>query len=368
MCAIGVVAGGRHGRDARRRTRLNGALFSFHVSLFGASLCAGCFAPAQDAAPRPTVDVRVVARVDHPIASVAFSSDDQRLIVTTASGEIDLCDPNGKVAAGRLRAPVGTSGDGEVIGALLLSDTSTIVSLVVGGTLRRPQARVLRFSMDGRDAHEVRAGLLGDSRVSAAGRSVVVASRGVPERNMCEIAGITSRGEAWSWHFTCHDPNDRFGFPCGVAANAAGTRAALAWSDGIVTFCDAAGGAADVDVGEPGIAMTFAPNAEDVAIAGSRRVAIWNATTGRVLRTFGSPQGGCGVAAFDDGGTRLAVGNRGGRLRIVDATAGTILYDEIVADRAVTGLAFAKGGDRLAVAAIDRVYLLSDLPGTRLKP
>jgi WD40 repeat protein len=107
-------------------------------------------------------------------------------------------------------------------------------------------------------------------------------------------------------------------------------------------------------------AMVFSPDGRLIATGGAdMAIKIWDAATGRVLRTLGGHAGGVKALAFSPDGQRLASGGNDGRIRFWEIASGAEA-DVLTAN--ANALTFSRDGQWLAAGGADFKVTLWNLP------
>jgi WD40 repeat protein/serine/threonine protein kinase len=111
---------------------------------------------------------------------------------------------------------------------------------------------------------------------------------------------------------------------------------------------------------EPVIAAAFSPNGKRAATAGLERVWLWDAATGKAIRSLQGHTGPVSSLAFSPDGARLVSGCEDSSVRLWDATTGKELATFRGHTANVQSVAFSPDGQWLASAGDDGVVKLWD--------
>lgn len=116
----------------------------------------------------------------------------------------------------------------------------------------------------------------------------------------------------------------------------------------------------------------FAPDGKSIAGAGpGRTVAVWNAETGKVSKTFKGHDEAVARLSFSHDGSRLAAGGAAGTVWVWDMKTGRLISrfnDEDTAPQPVLSLAFSADSSRVAIAEHTRASLWNVNAGRRIMP
>jgi WD40 repeat protein len=106
------------------------------------------------------------------------------------------------------------------------------------------------------------------------------------------------------------------------------------------------------------VALAFSPDAQQLAVATSNAIVLFNVASGREIRSFGGPRLFTPTLEFSPSGTLLAAGQLDGSIRLWDVATGSVLADVRGHALAVLGVAFSPDGQLLASASGDSTVLL----------